>query len=70
MATVAPPKTITSQTNAACGIRKVSTEKALLAVGGVKDAELDLTTEEVTVAKPWFPTFARPSLELVNRPTK
>lgn len=49
MAAAAPPKTITIQTNAQCGMCKASIEKALLAVDGVKDAELDLTTKAVTV---------------------
>lgn len=49
VAMAAPPKKITIQTNAQCGMCKATIEKALSELEGVKVATLDLTTKEVTV---------------------
>lgn len=49
LAMAAPPKTLTIQTNAQCGMCKATIEQQLVALDGVKEAVLDLETKAVTV---------------------
>ncbi|MBC6993723.1 heavy metal-associated domain-containing protein [Neolewinella lacunae] len=48
-AMAAPPKKVTIQTNAVCGMCKTAIEKSLNALEGVEMAELDLVTKKVKV---------------------
>ena len=45
----APPKKITIQTNAICGMCKTNIESSLAALEGVENAELDLVTKKVKI---------------------
>ena len=49
LAMAAPPKKITIQTNAICGMCETNIEEGLLAIDGVKKADLDLTTKKVKI---------------------
>lgn len=49
LAMAAPPKKVTIQTNAICGMCKTNIETALAGVEGVQMAELDLVTKKVKI---------------------
>ncbi len=49
VAIAAPPKKVTIQTNAICGMCKDNIESGLLALEGVLKAELDLVTKKVKI---------------------
>lgn len=48
-AMAAPPKKVTIQTNAICGMCETNIESGLLAIEGVKKADLDLVTKKVKI---------------------
>ena len=49
LAVAAPPKKVVIQTNAVCGMCETNIEEGLLAIEGVKKADLDLTTKKVKI---------------------
>lgn len=48
-AMAAPPKKVTIQTNAVCGMCQFTIEGALAKVDGVESAELDLVTKKIKI---------------------
>ncbi len=49
LAMAAPPKKIVIQTNAMCGMCETNIETSLMAIEGVKKADLDLVTKKVKI---------------------